>query len=1020
MDLRDLIQWLYEKVQYLLKHGAGGGIPEAPTNGKLYGRKNSNWQEVEEGANTDLSNLSATGESHFLKTLPTVEKTDLATDVQNSLEKADDAIPSSEKGVADGVATLGGDGKVPTAQLPAIDLTVKADKVASATNGNFAGLDANGNLTDSGKKSDDFLNLVSAITQVINSDIAIALGKKIFGTDDNGTEHILAAIVRYGVGQLQTELGDPNDPMCLNSAMVAGWSTDAHVKHTYKDLDGVSHDERLAWVSELSAIINDAVSATGSTYSSSLIEQKIAAASLSGLTALYDFAKNATLTANPATADTGATLMDFYALQMYVYDGTTWQVSGTPIVPAQGNKFEVLQWLDGTSATGVSMIGKDGYAVFDNGTLKYFADADSTYTFDNDTIKPRSSDGALEVNAQNFAIIEDTTKFTTSTALTFKTFWNNVLNKINGLISFTTRAAGFATSAQGAKADTALQTYNYPIMTVGATDYFTEVKAKFLTLGGTAMSVMDILVSNQANFTPTGNTYAMNFYLDSAGTTFYIVATRVDTGDRYQTTYSSTTEKPVWKVLSPALVSSVVSNQYVKLGTITDLTAASARAGFRVTGNLGISGSNSQSISDGIVSVNTYHTDGAITGHNMSISAPTTNTTRSANVNIWSALSLIVTTTGDILLQNLGNTTLAFLVEPIFATNVSGTNTPTLVTSLLDPIYGQCWGGGSGNLDSVERMTGRLFNGQPTYIKTYTGTHGIDDDNVVAVKDTGSNLWVEYTKTPLLNVVDLAIVNGDTITLELSSAQATGTPLPSDFTLGGTLASKTITTVDVSLGEIHLTLDSPCNYNDYGTIAYTKGANLITTPDGATLQNIAARECWNATAPLTAPLTLTTAQGTAYLMAEDVYGGNDVYMYYKNFGSAQWTEAITSSKAMTINGISDGRVLAGNGNVTGRTQCSIEGNTTPQIETGDRWMISRKETQNLGTEQGVQYNWFNYPSNSQATGSMYKGIRGLGNIWSGTASNTGSGHYYFNNTALTSGNGGSCGRVNCFAVTHQP
>lgn len=32
----------------------------------------------------------------------------------------------------------------------------KADKVKSATNGNFAGLDSNGNLTDSGKKASDF------------------------------------------------------------------------------------------------------------------------------------------------------------------------------------------------------------------------------------------------------------------------------------------------------------------------------------------------------------------------------------------------------------------------------------------------------------------------------------------------------------------------------------------------------------------------------------------------------------------------------------------------------------------------------------------------------------------------------------------------------------------------------------------------------------------------------------------------------------------------------------------------
>lgn len=38
-----------------------------------------------------------------------------------------------------------------------VDLSGKADKVTGATSGNFAGLDANGNLTDSGKKGSDFL-----------------------------------------------------------------------------------------------------------------------------------------------------------------------------------------------------------------------------------------------------------------------------------------------------------------------------------------------------------------------------------------------------------------------------------------------------------------------------------------------------------------------------------------------------------------------------------------------------------------------------------------------------------------------------------------------------------------------------------------------------------------------------------------------------------------------------------------------------------------------------------------------
>lgn len=40
--------------------------------------------------------------------------------------------------------------------LPTQDLSGKADKVSGATTGNFAGLDSNGNLTDSGSKASDF------------------------------------------------------------------------------------------------------------------------------------------------------------------------------------------------------------------------------------------------------------------------------------------------------------------------------------------------------------------------------------------------------------------------------------------------------------------------------------------------------------------------------------------------------------------------------------------------------------------------------------------------------------------------------------------------------------------------------------------------------------------------------------------------------------------------------------------------------------------------------------------------
>ena len=61
-----------------------------------------------------------------------IPSTDMTAEVQASLALADTAIQQHQ------------------------DISGKADKVASATNGNFAGLDSNGNLTDSGAKASDF------------------------------------------------------------------------------------------------------------------------------------------------------------------------------------------------------------------------------------------------------------------------------------------------------------------------------------------------------------------------------------------------------------------------------------------------------------------------------------------------------------------------------------------------------------------------------------------------------------------------------------------------------------------------------------------------------------------------------------------------------------------------------------------------------------------------------------------------------------------------------------------------
>ena len=82
-----------------------------------------------------------------------IPSTDMSQAVQESLALADSAIQQHQ------------------------DISGKADKVTSATNGNFAGLDANGNLTDSGKNASDF----ATAAQGAKADTAVQ-GVKVNGT----------------------------------------------------------------------------------------------------------------------------------------------------------------------------------------------------------------------------------------------------------------------------------------------------------------------------------------------------------------------------------------------------------------------------------------------------------------------------------------------------------------------------------------------------------------------------------------------------------------------------------------------------------------------------------------------------------------------------------------------------------------------------------------------------------------------------------------------------------------------
>lgn len=91
------------------------------------------------------------------------------------------------------------------------NLAQKADKVANATNGHFAGLDANGNLTDSGKKASDF--------------VAAEAGKRLM-TNAEGTK--LGGIAE---GATKVEASTANGKVKINGTEVMVYTEPADVVH---------------------------------------------------------------------------------------------------------------------------------------------------------------------------------------------------------------------------------------------------------------------------------------------------------------------------------------------------------------------------------------------------------------------------------------------------------------------------------------------------------------------------------------------------------------------------------------------------------------------------------------------------------------------------------------------------------------------------------------------------------------------------------------------------------------------
>lgn len=132
--------------------------------------------------NSGFYKLSVTGEGHVGSVTP-VQKSDIeGLGIPGSQPDISGKADLVELATNGNFAGLNADGNLTDSGYSASDfltdhqdISGKADKVTNATNGNFAGLDANGNLTDSGSKASDFITShqdISGKADKVNSAIS--------------------------------------------------------------------------------------------------------------------------------------------------------------------------------------------------------------------------------------------------------------------------------------------------------------------------------------------------------------------------------------------------------------------------------------------------------------------------------------------------------------------------------------------------------------------------------------------------------------------------------------------------------------------------------------------------------------------------------------------------------------------------------------------------------------------------------------------------------------------------------
>lgn len=170
------------------------------------------------GLQTELDGKSGTGHSHTKSDITDFSDGDYATAAQGT--KADNAIPSSQKGAANGVAELDGAGKVPAAQLPSY-----VDDVAEyATAADFPATGESGKIYIDQAEDDVYRWSGSAYVQ-INDAVSSA---------DQATKLATARTISLG-GDLS---GSASFDGTANITITATVADDSH-SHVIANVDGL-------------------------------------------------------------------------------------------------------------------------------------------------------------------------------------------------------------------------------------------------------------------------------------------------------------------------------------------------------------------------------------------------------------------------------------------------------------------------------------------------------------------------------------------------------------------------------------------------------------------------------------------------------------------------------------------------------------------------------------------------------------------------------------------------------------